>query len=65
MVHSTNPDGFLSSEDKKAIEEMKEDIRNDRDNGTNIVKDKIKEALDKAREHIESQDYLLGEKENK
>lgn len=54
MVHSTNPDGFLTPEDKKAIEEMKEDMRSDRDNRTNIVKDKIKEALDKAREHIEN-----------
>lgn len=53
MVHPTNPDGFLNPEDKKAIEEIKEDIVSDRKNGTNIVEEKIKEALDKAREHIE------------
>jgi len=56
MVHPTNPDGFLSKEDKEAIEEMKDDIRSDRENGTNIVKEKIQKSLDKAREHIEKED---------
>jgi hypothetical protein len=56
MVHPTNPDGFLSKEDIKDIEEMKEDIRSDRKNKTNIVKEKIQKSLDKVREHINKEE---------